>query len=114
MPNAARKLPAKNWTEAPVAHITLDASALLAVIHLAPGGNIVTQHRDTTLCSMSAVNLSEVAAKLAEGGADADDLHAVLEPFSLDVRALDEDRAINAALLRPPTRAAGLSFGGRA
>lgn len=41
-------------------------------------------------------------------------IREVLTDLDLDVRAFDTDQAVDAGLLRPLTRAAGLSFGDRA
>ena len=91
----------------------LDASALLAVIGCETGWEKVVEHLPNALiCS---VNLSEVAAKLAEReGLTIDDIHLRLSQYELRVIPFDERLAYAAAALRPKTRHAGLSFGDRA
>lgn len=91
----------------------LDASALLAVIGGETGWESVVEHLPNALiCS---VNLSEVAAKLAEReGLSIDDIHLRLSQYELRVIPFDERLAYAAAALRSKTRHAGLSFGDRA
>src|SRR5690606_14758971 len=62
---------------------------------------------------VSAVNWSEVGAKLAERGLHPPDIARELSAFGLDVIAFDEKQANLAAALRPDTRALGLSLGAR-
>ncbi len=91
----------------------LDASALLAVIGCETGWESVVEHLpNAQICS---VNLSEVAAKLAEReGLTIDDIHLRLSQYELRVIPFDERLAYAAAALRPTTRQAGLSLGDRA
>jgi len=63
---------------------------------------------------MSAVNLSEVVAKLVDHGMPADAVHAVLEALSIEIHSFDRDAGYAAGKLRRNTRAAGLSLGDRA
>ncbi len=90
--------------------VVLDASAMLAALLDEPGSDIVASViGDATI---SAVNVSEVAARLARGADDA------LVKASLDaalplVIAADRELAIAAGLLEPATRSAGLSLGDR-
>ncbi len=63
---------------------------------------------------MSAVNLSEVIAKLADEGVPEPIIRHSIETVGLDIVGFDADDALAAGLLRPSTRAAGLSFGDRA
>lgn len=94
--------------------VILDSSALLALIRQEPGRETVAHHLRTDTCSMSAVNVSEVVAKLAERGTGRVEILALLERFPLAVHSFDAEHAIEAGLLRPLTRAAGLSLGDRA
>jgi len=64
--------------------------------------------------SISAVNLSEVIAKLADAGMPEGEIRETLEPLGLEVAEFDADQAYQAGLLRPLTRQFGLSSGGRA
>jgi PIN domain nuclease of toxin-antitoxin system len=63
---------------------------------------------------MSAVNLSEVVAKLVDHGLPEADLHAALDVLGIDVRGFDAETAYAAGELRRTTRDAGLSLGDRA
>ena len=90
----------------------LDASALLALLQNEPGAEIVASRLQR--CVMSAVNLSEVVAKLADHGMPEADLRAALDLLDLDVREFDTEAAYAAGELRRETRHVGLSFGDRA
>jgi len=92
--------------------VVLDASALLALVYAEPGSDVVGAMLSNA--RISAVNLSEVAAKLAEGGMTAPDIRAALDGLGLSVVPFDADLAYAAGLLRPATKAAGLSLGDRA
>ena len=63
---------------------------------------------------ISAVNLSEVVAKLADAGGTSLQIGAALGALQLNVAPFDADHAHRAGLLRPATRGFGLSFGDRA
>jgi ribonuclease VapC len=63
---------------------------------------------------ISAVNVAEVASKLAEKGDDEDQLREVIGALGLTVVPFDECHAYRAAALRPLTSTAGLSLGDRA
>ncbi len=91
----------------------LDASALLALLQQEPGSQQVAT-AVTQGAAMSAVNLSEVVAKLSEAGLAASAIHAALDPLGLNIVDFDASLAYAAGLLRPVTRAAGLSLGDRA
>lgn len=90
-----------------------DASALLAVIFSEPGAEGALELLSQPGGEVSAVNWSEVGAKLAERGLHADDMARELSAFGLDVIPFDEEQAHLAAALRPVTRALGLSLGDR-
>jgi PIN domain nuclease of toxin-antitoxin system len=92
--------------------IVLDASALLALLNAEPGGDVVTESLPRAV--ISAVNLSEVIAKLAESGMPEKVVRQVLEPLGLDIAPFDEEQAYQAGLLRARTRELGLSLGDRA
>lgn len=63
---------------------------------------------------ISAVNLSEAIAKMAERGFAESFIAESLDDMNLDVRAFDHQQAHSAGMLRPETRLGGLSFGDRA
>ena len=90
----------------------LDASALLAMLNDEPGGERVADMLPQV--QISAVNLSEVVAKLAEHGMPEPAIHSALEGLGLKVIDLDRALAYRAGMLRPPTKALGLSLGDRA
>jgi ribonuclease VapC len=91
-----------------VSEVVLDASALMAVLREEPGGAAVEAVLDSA--AISAVNLSEVQAKLVERGTPADLAWEWLVDLELDVVSFDMAQARAAADLRPLTRVRGLSF----
>ena len=91
----------------------LDASALLALLNSEPGADRVAAAM-THGAAMSAVNYSEVIAKLRDNGMALDEVIAILTPLSIQVIDFTTAHAARAGDLRPPTRAAGLSLGDRA
>ncbi|MBK6768200.1 MAG: type II toxin-antitoxin system VapC family toxin [Ardenticatenales bacterium] len=91
--------------------VVLDASALLALLLAEPGAaRVAALLPDATV---SAVNLSEVVAKLAEHGMPAAAIRTSIDSLNLDVRDFDARTAFEAGLLRPSTKALGLSLGDR-
>jgi PIN domain nuclease of toxin-antitoxin system len=90
----------------------LDASALLALLLAEPGAQRVAELLPGAV--ISAVNLSEVAAKLAEHGMPAPAIQSAIDGLGLSVHGFDAQAAIAAGLLRPLTKAQGLSLGDRA
>lgn len=62
---------------------------------------------------ISTVNLSEVAAKLADAGMPEAALREALGHLGLEPLPLEEEHALRAGLLRPVTRHLGLSLGDR-
>lgn len=90
----------------------LDASALLAVMRGEPGAADVAKL--VPEARLSAVNLSEVVAKLAEKGVSAREIRDSIDDLELHVDPFDRGDALAAGLLRPATRAAGLSLADRA
>lgn len=92
--------------------VVLDASALLCAIEGETGHDVVL--RALPVGVISSVNLSEVVAKLAERGLDDSEIRSVLAAVEVPVVGFSEEIAWMAGLLRPKTRAHGLSFGDRA
>jgi ribonuclease VapC len=92
--------------------VVLDASALLALLQGEPGSDTVANMLSAS--AMSAVNLSEVAAKLTEHGMPREAVQRALGGLPIDVHAFDGEAAYAAGELRRLTRSAGLSFGDRA
>ena len=92
--------------------IVLDASALIAVLREEPGAAAVEGLLDSA--AISAVNLSEVQAKLVERGTPAASAWSWLIDLGLEVVDFDLPQARIAGDLRYPTRSRGLSFADRA
>ena len=91
----------------------LDASALLALLNGETGAERVAAALRAG-SFMSAVNYSEVVAKLDEAGMPAAEIRAALEPLELNVVSFDRGLAYRAGGLRSATRTLGLSLGDRA
>lgn len=92
--------------------VVLDASALLAIIEGEPGAEKVEDALADS--AISAVNFSEVVAKLVDRGFGNEAAVARMTAFSLTVHAFDAAQAWRAGLLRRETPARGLSLGDRA
>ena len=85
----------------------LDASALIALLLMEPGSDIVADAIGNGV--MSAVNLTEALSKLNDKGmAISEAIHAV-RIFRLQVEAFDEKLALSSAALRSPTNSASSS-----
>lgn len=91
--------------------IVLDASALLAFLNGEAGAELVMQHLPDAC--ISAVNLSEVMAKLVEKGIPVPEATEILASLPLDVLPADHALALRAGALRLETRDLGLSLGDR-
>jgi ribonuclease VapC len=90
----------------------LDASALLALLNEEPGNEVVAESIPGAV--ISAVNLSEVAAKLVEAGMPDDAVRSALGDLGIEIRAFDSEAAYLTGALRAQTRKLGLSLGDRA
>lgn len=90
----------------------MDASALLALLNEEPGNEIVAESIPGAV--ISAVNLSEVAAKLVEAGMPDDAVRSALGDLGIEVRAFDSEAAYRTGALRASTKKLGLSLGDRA
>lgn len=95
-----------------MSEVVLDASALLALLNREPGHEEVA--RTISQAAISAVNLSEVVAKLSESGMPGEAIRDALESLALEVHTFGRDLAYRAGLLRTETKSRGLSFGDRA
>ena len=93
-------------------HYMLDASALLALVMGEDGAEAI--HTVLPYARISAVNLSEVVAKLQERGVPDDVIAASLAELDLAVVPFDRDQAVRAGLVRMGTKGRGLSLGDRA
>ena len=90
----------------------LDASAVLAMMLGEDRGDQVRERLAAS--QISTVNLSEVVAKLQEGGVPDEVITSSLAELDFDVLAFDQSQAVRAGLLRSATRSIGLSLGDRA
>ena len=89
----------------------LDASALMALLNEEPGRDTVVEIISTS--SISAVNMSEVVAKMADEGSPSGQIRAVLGELSFEIIPFDAEQGYEAGLLRSSTRRRGLSLGDR-
>lgn len=92
--------------------VVLDASALLALLNQEPGTEAWSAVIGGSV--ISAVNLYEVVAKLADAGMPEAEIRDALDPLGLEVADFDAEDAYRAGMLRPRTRGFGLSLGDRA
>ena len=90
----------------------IDASALLALLNAEPGADIVTEALPGGV--ISAVNLSEVIAKLCDAGMPEKAIRQALQPLGLEIVPFDEEQSYQAGLLRVATQDMGVSLGDRA
>ena len=95
-----------------MADVVLDASAVLAVLNGEPGAEAVWDCLPGA--RLSAVNAAEVAAKLVDGGRDAERAGQLLERLGARVVSFEVVDVVPVAHIRAATRAAGLSLGDRA
>jgi len=95
-----------------VSEVVLDASALLALLNREPGHEEIA--RSISRSAISAVNLSEVVAKLSKSGMPGGEIRNALDGLALEVHAFERALAYRAGLLRTETKPGGLSFGDRA
>ena len=93
--------------------VVLDASAILVVLYGEAGEELVRRRIRGVRALVSTVNLSEVAAKLAEGGFDKREAREAVGVLALEVHPLDENAAYLAGMLRPPTRERGMGVADR-
>lgn len=92
--------------------VVLDATALLAFLHREQGADVVAAALDRAI--ISAVNLAEVATKLAERGASLSHIRRVVSALKVGVIGFDNVLSYRVAALRASTKDAGLSLGDRA
>jgi PIN domain nuclease of toxin-antitoxin system len=90
----------------------MDASALLALLNQEPGSEAVSNALPGA--AISAVNLTEVVAKLVEARMPIAVVRAIIEPLDLDVHSFDVEMAYASGALRAATKKLGLSLGDRA
>jgi ribonuclease VapC len=90
----------------------LDASALLCLLKGEHGADRVIACLPRAW--VSAVNLTEVYAKLADAGGTESRIAQAIGGLHLRVEAFDDAQARSAGMLRPITKSFGLSLGDRA
>lgn len=95
-----------------VPETVIDASALLALLNSEPGADIVAEALPGGV--ISAVNLSEVVAKLCGAGMPEKAIRQALQPLGLEIVPFDEEQSYQAGLMLTSTHDAGLSLGDRA
>ena len=95
-----------------MSEFVLDASALLALMNDEPGADAVSSALPRAV--ISAVNLTEVVAKLCDYGLSEEETWEALGDFDLEVAPFDEALAYVAGELHRSTRRKGLSLGDRA
>lgn len=92
--------------------VLLDASALLALINEEPGAEEVENVLGDA--AISAVNIAEVAAKLAEVDWSPSEISAMVTDLQMDVIDFNLNHAVMSAELRSETKQFGLSLADRA
>jgi len=95
-----------------MASAVLDASVLLAHISGEKGSETVPKLASGAL--LSTVNLAEIFAKLLERNFTANEAGEAIYGYRFDPVPFDRELARRAAVLRPLTKAFGLSLGDRA
>ncbi len=94
--------------------ILLDTSAVLGYLQNEPGWEIVASEILTGQANICVVNVTEVLSKLCDKGMSWPDAQMALNKLALPAEPYTADTALEAARLRPMTRAHGLSLGDRA
>ena len=92
--------------------VVFDSSALLAIVFEEDGAEVAARRLSGGI--VSAVNASEVIARLVDFGTSGEDARNALLSFGLDIRPFDMVLAVAAGQLRATTREKGLSLGDRA
>ena len=92
--------------------IVFDASAILALLKMEQGHEIVAENLERAI--VSSVNFSEVVTVLARKGFWQEQMIKSLKETFLHIEDFDTDQAIIAASLDEVTKLHGLSFGDRA
>lgn len=96
-----------------MANYVLDASALLVLLKGEPGGDkVIAALKEGA--AISAINFSEVIARLNESNMPEEAIHEALDFLELDIVGFDTQNAYQSGMLRLVTKRAGLSLGDRA
>jgi ribonuclease VapC len=94
------------------ARIVLDASAVIAVVKLEPGSDVVADVIDRSV--LSAVNFSEVLTSLGNQGMPLPRVIEAIRLLRLEIVPYDAQQAMLTSSFRQPTKQHGLSLGDRA
>ena len=92
--------------------IIFDSSAILALLKMEQGHEIVAENLDRAI--VSSVNFSEVVTVLARKGFGQEEVIRSLKETFLNIEEFDTEQAIIAAKLDEVTKTHGLSLGDRA
>ena len=92
--------------------IVFDASAILALLKMEQGHEIVAENLDRAI--VSSVNFSEVVTVLARKGFGQEEVVRSLKETFLNIEEFDTEQAIVSAQIDESTKAHRLSFGDRA
>jgi PIN domain nuclease of toxin-antitoxin system len=95
-----------------VSSAVLDSSAVLAYLNGEPGSDVVQAGLTESL--LGAVNLAEVASKLAQDGASSVQIDQIIAALACPIVDFDRDLAVHVGAMRPLTAKRGLSLGDRA
>ena len=95
-----------------MASFVMDASAILAMVHGEPGEDIVRRNLPGSI--VSAVNVAEIGARLADHGIGETTIRDSIAATGLEIVRFDAELAFASASLRAATRRQGLSLGDRA
>ena len=96
-----------------MANYVLDASALLVLLKGEPGSDkVIAALKEGA--AISAINFSEVIARLNESNMPEEAIHEALDFLELDIVGFDTQNAYQSGMLRLVTKRAGLSLGDRA
>jgi len=96
----------------PANRVVLDASAILALLYRETGDDVVAAALNGA--AVSTVNVAEVLSKLADTGMPVAEMREAIDDLVLTIVPFDVDLSYAAGLLRPMTKAQGLSLGDRA
>jgi PIN domain nuclease of toxin-antitoxin system len=96
-----------------MAHVLLDASALLAAIFEEPGAEIVQEVLRGDV-AMSTVSVAEVAARLHQNGWAATEVTDIIAELGIELVPFETDAALLSGQYRPATQRLGLGLGDRA
>ena len=89
----------------------LDASALLAMLHDEPGGDMVAAEIGTSI--LGTANLAEVIGKLVDADVDVSSLRALLDAAGVEIEPLSAEDAELAGAMRLIAGGSSLSLGDR-